>query len=133
MLADQLVTAPAVMAGTRKGGGGITMGMSMVERIKATWYEWIPSWLPIVLALCWVGMQYQHQNDRLDSLEKDRETTSRQMQTLTAMIDGETQQIQQLQDKLDKRGDISARRPKRNVSYPQDSNGISENPQLLPR
>ena len=45
-------------------------GVDVVEKAKALWQEWVPGWLPIVLALCWVGMQYQRVNDRLDSLEK---------------------------------------------------------------
>jgi hypothetical protein len=44
--------------------------VNVVDKVKALWYEWIPGWLPIVLALCWMAMQYQHVNDRLDSLEK---------------------------------------------------------------
>lgn len=44
--------------------------MTVVEKIKEAWYKWIPSWLPIVVALCWLAMQYQRTNDRLDSLEK---------------------------------------------------------------
>jgi len=32
----------------------------MVERIKETWHQYIPGWLPILVALLWLGMQYQH-------------------------------------------------------------------------
>lgn len=41
----------------------------VVEKAKKLWYEWVPGWLPIVLALSWVAMQYQRNNDRLDTLE----------------------------------------------------------------
>jgi hypothetical protein len=42
----------------------------MVERIKQAWFQWIPSWLPIVMALCWIAMQYQRVEDRLGILEE---------------------------------------------------------------
>jgi hypothetical protein len=41
----------------------------MVEKAKNLWYEWIPGWLPIVLALLWIAMQYQKIEDRLDVQE----------------------------------------------------------------
>ena len=42
----------------------------LVEQAKELWYRWIPGWLPLFLAILWVGMQYQRMNDRLDALEK---------------------------------------------------------------
>lgn len=42
----------------------------MVEKAKEVWYKWIPGWLPVVGCLIAMAMQYQHNADRLDSLEK---------------------------------------------------------------
>jgi hypothetical protein len=42
----------------------------MVERAKEVWFKFIPPWLPVLIALLWIGMQYQKVIDREDSLEK---------------------------------------------------------------
>ena len=53
----------------------------MVEKVKAIWYQWIPGWLPIVLALCWIAMQYQRNNDRLDALEHQMKDVQEYLRT----------------------------------------------------
>ena len=47
---------------------------TMVQQLKARWFEWIPGWLPICATICfgawWVGQYTQSINDRLSALEK---------------------------------------------------------------
>jgi len=49
---------------------GFATVREMVERAKEVWYKFIPPWLPVLIALLWIGMQYQKVIDREDSLEK---------------------------------------------------------------
>jgi hypothetical protein len=53
----------------------------MTEKAKALWYEWIPSWLPIMLALLWIAMQYQKIEDRLDQQETQIKAIQEYMRT----------------------------------------------------
>ena len=46
----------------------------MVEKARALWHEWIPSWVPIASAILvasfWLGQQQQRIIDRLDQQDR---------------------------------------------------------------
>lgn len=46
----------------------------MADKIREFWYQWIPGWLPVVVAIVsaafWVGQQQQSVIDRLKSVEE---------------------------------------------------------------
>lgn len=83
----------------------------MVEKIKAGWISWVFQGIPasaVVLgAVLSFGRVIGTYDQRIKTLEDDRVSTARQMQTL---IDSNIEiklQIQRLEDKLENSGDIS--------------------------
>jgi hypothetical protein len=99
--------------------------MRLVEQIKAGWVSWVfqgvPAMMSVIAGIIAMSIWYGHVNDRLDALETERGNTVKQMETLTGMINRQTNQIQQLQDRLEDKGAISyPHRKKKTISYETD-------------
>ena len=111
--------------------------MGLVDQIKKGWVSWVFQGVPaagvVLTFLITITVWYGHVNDRLDALEKERENTVTQMETLTRMIDGQTNQIQELKDRLEDRGDISARKRRKPISFNPDSESSLSGSGYVPR